>query len=569
MSKMRWRVTASSLRWVLLASVGGVVHACGGKADLEGDDLGDGGQVGAHGGRGAQGGAAGSGAVSSGGGGYGAGGYGMGGYGAGVGYGGYAGAAMAGAAGSGFAGSYNFPNIDLSCDYGVDTLGGWVTCNNGIVHRFGQRQCPTFLPRSTAIDPAVYQNYVAQGADGGVVLPPEVQCTQDSDCTAAANGHCEVPPYPSGFVTYCEYGCTRDADCGAGQVCKCEHPAGRCIDAQCATDADCGYGLLCTGFTEACGFSIEMSCQTPYDQCRSDQDCGSYSCIPAGYGQQRVCASLAPCPIGRPFLVAGAERLARGVLRADWCGSPGDSARAPLSEGLSAELAAAFTRQGLMEHASVAAFARFSLQLLALGAPPELVQDAARAMQDETRHAQACFALANRHAGVAVGPGPLALDGALADTSWLGVVRDTILEGCIGETVAALEAAEVAAHCLDPEARRVLLDIAREESQHAELAWRFVRWALARGPRELHAHVAGVFAGALALQSGAALEAPQLSAHEQALLENGVVCEPLRAAIRARALSEVVRPCVAALLHGSATGVTQREPAEVGSALVA
>jgi hypothetical protein len=268
-------------------------------------------------------------------------------------------------------------------------------------------------------------------------------------------------------------------------------------------------------------------------------------------------------------LVAGAERLAHSVSRADWCDSLFNAPRTPLSPQLSAALATAFTQQGLMEHASIAAFARFSLQLLALGAPPELVHAAARAMQDETRHAQACFALASRHAGVPVGAGPLALDGALADTSWLGVVRDTILEGCIGETVAALEAAEAAAHCLDPDTRRVLRDIAREESQHAELAWRFVTWALMQGPRELQAHVVDVFRAAVAAERDGAVEAPRLSPHERALLENGVVCEPLRAAIRARALSEVVRPCVAALLQDPAASATQPVPSELGSALVA
>jgi hypothetical protein len=533
MSKMRWRVTAGNLRWVILASVGGVVHACGGKAEIEGDDVPLG-----QGGRAARGGAAGS--VSAG----------TGGYGAGAGYGGEAGSAMAGAAGSGFAGSYNYPqpNYGLECDYAVESLGGWETCNNGIVHRFAQSTCPSLVPRAEAIDPVFYQEYVTQ-TDAGIILSPLVPCTQDSDCNERAYGHCELGGFDAG-VTYCDYGCVIDSQCGAGQVCKCGIPVGKCVQAACTTDADCGSGLLCTAHdaTLGCG-GIQMACQTWSDECRSDQDCGGRYCYPRSGLEGRACVQ-GGCTIGRPFLVAGAERLACSVSRADWRTPLSSAARPALSPELSVALVAAFTQQGLMEHASIAAFARFSLQLLALGAPPELVSAAARAMQDETRHAQACFALASRHAGAAVGPGPLALDGALADTSWLGVVRDTILEGCIGETAAALEAAEAAAHCYDPDTRRVLLDIAREETQHAELAWRFVRWALAHGPRELHAHVVEVFRGALELpESDGAQEAPRLSAHEQALLENGVLCESLRAASRARALAQVVRPCVVALLE--------------------
>ena len=42
-----------------------------------------------------------------------------------------------------------------------------------------------------------------------------------------------------------------------------------------------------------------------------------------------------------------------------------------------------WTRAAQMEHASVAAFSRFSLQLLAVGAPPSLLEDAHRAALDE------------------------------------------------------------------------------------------------------------------------------------------------------------------------------------------
>jgi hypothetical protein len=47
-----------------------------------------------------------------------------------------------------------------------------------------------------------------------------------------------------------------------------------------------------------------------------------------------------------------------------------------------------------MEHASVAAFARFTLDLLALGAPADLVQSAQQALGDEIAHAELCFGLA-------------------------------------------------------------------------------------------------------------------------------------------------------------------------------
>lgn len=64
-----------------------------------------------------------------------------------------------------------------------------------------------------------------------------------------------------------------------------------------------------------------------------------------------------------------------------------------------------WTRVGLMEHASVAAFSRFSLQLMALGAPSDLLQKSHEAAADEIRHARDAFALAGHYAGRPVGPG--------------------------------------------------------------------------------------------------------------------------------------------------------------------
>jgi hypothetical protein len=134
-----------------------------------------------------------------------------------------------------------------------------------------------------------------------------------------------------------------------------------------------------------------------------------------------------------------------------------------------------------MEHASIAAFARFSLQLLALGAPPELVDACTQALADETEHTKLCFQLASAYAGHAIGPGPLDIGHSLEATSLDQVVELVIVEGCFGETRAALEALEAADAATDPVIVAAYTRIARDEQRHAELAFRFVRWALAQG----------------------------------------------------------------------------------------
>jgi hypothetical protein len=59
------------------------------------------------------------------------------------------------------------------------------------------------------------------------------------------------------------------------------------------------------------------------------------------------------------------------------------------------------------------------------------------------------------------------------------IVRLTVREGCIGETIAAIEAAEARATTQEPHIRAVLGCIQSDELRHAALAWRFVQWALA------------------------------------------------------------------------------------------
>jgi rubrerythrin len=101
-------------------------------------------------------------------------------------------------------------------------------------------------------------------------------------------------------------------------------------------------------------------------------------------------------------------------------------------------------------------------------------------MADETRHARLCYGLAARYSGDARGPGPLDVTGALADSALLAVVERAVLEGCIGETQAAVVAAWAAELATDPVVREVLDRIAEDETRHAALAFDFVAWASER-----------------------------------------------------------------------------------------
>jgi len=71
-----------------------------------------------------------------------------------------------------------------------------------------------------------------------------------------------------------------------------------------------------------------------------------------------------------------------------------------------AGLAERWRENGKTEHASVAAFARLTLDLMALGAPPTLVAAANQDSLDEIRHAELCFSLATALDGTRWSPAP-------------------------------------------------------------------------------------------------------------------------------------------------------------------
>ena len=416
---------------------------------------------------------------------------------------------------------------------------GFVDCANGFSHRVEKRTCSSTLPRSTIC---------GDGTPVGDAGLASGLCSKDSDCKDAPNGYCQLS---AGLATgcYCSYGCTTDADCGAGYVCGCADPVGVCVPtANCTVDADCGPGLLCITSSDFGGCGVTFACQVASDTCASPADCpvDAPKCV---YNtDHHECSIGHPCGTGRPFLVGGEIRVATLSGGAGWT-----SDLVPDLRGLDAaareRAARHWTEVALMEHASIAAFARFALDLMSLGAPSSLVLAAQSAMADETAHAEDAFALASAYAGRALSPGALDSGCELERRTPIDIVRTTIIEGCIGETVAAVEAAEALAHATDPAVRAALSRVTRDETRHAELAWRFLRWVLDHGAAELRDATARelehVMGAELARKdsSSAAPEARSAGAAAHGVLDAGTRCK-----LRRRVVADVIVPCADAVV---------------------
>ncbi|NUO54820.1 MAG: ferritin-like domain-containing protein [Polyangiaceae bacterium] len=265
---------------------------------------------------------------------------------------------------------------------------------------------------------------------------------------------------------------------------------------------------------------------------------------------------------GRPFLIA--NRLRTAELRVapgiGWTSTDRPCVEA-LAPAVRAFLAEAWLRDALLEHASVASFSRFALELLAVGAPSDLVDAAHQAASDEVRHARACFSLASAYAGAELGPGPFAFGGPIELGSDLAAVAaSAVKEGCVGETLAAVQASVQLDGARDPAVQKALEEIAEDEARHADLAWRFVAWAVRVGGAQVVQAVAAAFEEALA---GVAPSMAEPEVDAALVVAHGRATSEVLRVVFAETVEETIRPAMR-LLVGEAGAPTRRR-ADVSS----
>lgn len=434
------------------------------------------------------------------------------------------------------------PSATASCDGAepiVDASGlytGFQRCADGSVDRV----------EAGAVDPDWAYTACAGTEDSR-------SCEVDADCDGeTALARCvSTELVPSGTACRCEYSCAVDADCPSGELCvatavgdvKEDHAT--CVPAACDEGADCTSGECGFGSSGTeCDIQPTIACRTAEDSCRTGDTCGEgETCNLTDVDSDHWSCNSSECQDtgGRPLLVAGAPRCAPPTARVDWAAS-----LVVLESAARDALARHWTRVGALEHASVASFARFALQLLSLGAPPELLAQTHRAALDEVAHARLAYGLASAYAGQPVGPGPLALGDLPLLLEPQAILLALVMEGCVGETLAAAEARAAAGAAVDLTVRAVLEQIADEEGQHAALAWRTLQWML--GERPALAEVATqAIARAAALPATSAADGPDLREH-------GVLSAAERRGLRRATFTEVIGPCLSAVTRGVSAG---------------
>jgi rubrerythrin len=124
---------------------------------------------------------------------------------------------------------------------------------------------------------------------------------------------------------------------------------------------------------------------------------------------------------------------------------------------------------------------------------------------------------------------------------------EAVREGCVAETLAALQASEQLARASDDQVRAALTRIATDEARHAELAYRFVRWAVSVGGAPVRSAAIAAFDAAHS-QLMAASESPVEEVDVALWHAHGRLTPSEERACMLAGLRDVIEPCERALL---------------------
>ena len=386
--------------------------------------------------------------------------------------------------------------------------------------------------------------------------------------TGGSDLPCDAPPnlnaegQPNGYLSCsenrlyklgparCSGGCETDAGCGEGQVCVCEGAEpGLCLTAACEGPDSCETGRCARSrWDDGCDLVEGVYCETPEDTCSLNSDCPENMCGVRSLEEGWTCQSW-ECAIGRPPIVEGEVLTAPLIEREGW-----SMPHATLVERLSAlsteareALERAWEELAALEHSSVASFARATLELMALGAPAELLLETQRAAADEVKHAEEVYSWLSALKGLPVGPGAFPSERLSPRVDLRDITLSLAREACLCETLGVAEvsaARELVQGARGPEAISAhLAQVEADETRHAALAWRTLAWLMESATDTLRHEVIESFErGARELLS---VEPEALKPeHTSALSCFGVLSAAQRYEARLSAAREVIAPAL-------------------------
>jgi hypothetical protein len=191
-----------------------------------------------------------------------------------------------------------------------------------------------------------------------------------------------------------------------------------------------------------------------------------------------ACDAVRPGNTPRPYACSATSTTgAAGTITCDCRCMACETGRPPRGfvprfAGAPNPVAERLAQMAQLEAASVDAFRALHADIAVLGAPRSLLRAVRSAASDEVRHARMTKRAAERF-GARV---PEVRVPPIARRSLEQLAVENAEEGCARETFGAALAAMQAERARDPGIRRMMSVIARDEREHAALAWRIAAW---------------------------------------------------------------------------------------------
>ncbi len=146
-------------------------------------------------------------------------------------------------------------------------------------------------------------------------------------------------------------------------------------------------------------------------------------------------------------------------------------------------LAGTWTRRCAAEYLAVSTFSVLAIDLVAAGAPADVLSLCLRAGIDEVRHAEMCLRMVEIYGGQRIlpPPGMSRLPDDPKRPKVHQAMANTMLVSCVSETYATTILSATRDLTVDPAAQAVLTSIYSDEVMHARLGWAYLRYTLDRG----------------------------------------------------------------------------------------
>jgi hypothetical protein len=156
---------------------------------------------------------------------------------------------------------------------------------------------------------------------------------------------------------------------------------------------------------------------------------------------------------------------------------------AELNEAERERLAGTWSRRSAAEYLAVSTFAVLAIDLVAAGAPADVLSLCMRAGIDEVRHAELCLRMIEIYGGKRVlpPPGMSSLPDDPERPKLHQALANTMLVSCVSETYATTVLTATRDLTTDPVAHAVLTSIYSDEVMHARLGWSYLRYGIERG----------------------------------------------------------------------------------------